>query len=106
MPPYHEAKLFVRDEILRGTIADEVEGEVTLVKVPSITKAVAALERLHSEWSHCTFLPRPQFQELLQALRFFAQYEGSLEEAHARTLFATVYDMYVDDWEADCFVVL
>ena len=102
LPPYHEAKLFARDEILcGGTIADEVEGGVTLVKVPSITKAVAALERLHSEWSHCTFLPRPQFQELLQALRFFAQYEGSLEQAHARMLFATVYDMYVDDWEVD-----
>ena len=26
LPPYHEAKLFVRDEILCGTIADEVEG--------------------------------------------------------------------------------
>ena len=42
LPPYHEAKLFVRDEILCGTIADEVEGEVTLVKMPSVTKALAA----------------------------------------------------------------
>ena len=32
-------------------------------------------------------------------MHFIAQYEGSLEEAHAKTLFATVYDMYVDDWE-------
>ena len=50
LPPYHEAKLFARDEILCGTIPDEVEGEVTLVKMPSITKAVAALDRLHSGW--------------------------------------------------------
>ena len=52
LPPYHEAKLFVRDEILCGTIADEVEGEVTLVKMPSITKALAALGRLHLSLIH------------------------------------------------------
>ena len=98
LPPYHEATLFVRDELLCGTIADEVEGEVTLVKMPSITKAVAALERLHSDRSHCKFLAQPQYQELLQALHFIAQCEGSFEEAHATTLLATVYDMYVDDW--------
>ena len=101
LPPYHEAKLFARDEILCGTIADEVEGEVALVKMPSITKAVAALDRLHSESElrHCRFLTQPQYQELLQALRFIAQHEESLEKAHATTLFATVYNMYVDDWE-------
>ena len=102
LPPYHEAKLFARDEILcGGTIADEVEGEVTLVKMPSITKAVAALDRLHSEsyMRHCRFLTQPQYQELLQALRFIAQHEEFLEKAHATTLFATVYNMYVDDWE-------
>ena len=71
---------------------------MTLVKMPSITKAVAALERLHGLGSHFRFLPQPQYQELLQALHFIAQYEGSLEEAHAKTLFATVYDMYVDGW--------
>ena len=59
LPPYHEAKLFVRDEILCGTIADEVEGEVTLVRMPSITKALAALERLHGLGSHFRFLPQP-----------------------------------------------
>ena len=102
LPPYHEAKLLARDEILcGGTIADEVEGEVTLVKMPSITKAVAALDRLHSEsyMRHCRFLTQPQYQELLQALRFIAQHEEFLEKAHATTLFATVYNMYVDDWE-------
>lgn len=78
LPPYHEAKLFVRDEILRGTIADEVEGEVTLVKMPSITKAVAALERLHGLGSHFMFLAQPDYQELLQALHFIAQYEEKL----------------------------
>ena len=104
LPPYHEAKLFARDEILcGGTIADEVEGEVTLVKVPSITKAVAALDRLHSEsyMRNRASLTQPQYQELLQALRFIAQCEESLEEAHAKTLFASVYDMYVDDWEVE-----
>ena len=101
LPPYHEAKLFVRDEILCGTIADEVEGEVTLVRMPSITKALVALQRLHGSCAYCMFLTQPQYQELLQALHFIAQYEGLLEEAHAKTVFATVYDMYVDDWEAD-----
>ena len=93
LPPYHEAKLFVRDEILcGGTIADKVEGEVTLVKMPSITKALAKLKRLHSvcERSHCRFVTQPEYQEVLQALRFIAQCEGSLEEAHATTLFASV----------------
>ena len=102
LPPYHEAKRFARDEILcGGTIAAEVEGEVTLVKMPSITKAVAALDRLHSEsyMRLCRFLTQPQYQELLQALRFIAQHEEFLEKAHATTLFATVYNMYVDDWE-------
>ena len=99
LPPYLEAKLFARDEILCGTIADELEGEVALVKMPSITKAIAALNRLHREWYHCKFLTQPKYQELLQALRFIAQCEESLEKAHARTLFATVYGMYVDDWE-------
>ena len=103
LPPYHEAKLFARDEILCGTIPDEVEGEVTLVKMPSITKAFAALDRLHSEselhhW-RTPFLTQPQYQELLQALRFIAQHEESLECNHAKFLFATVYNMYVDGWE-------
>ena len=101
LPPYHEAKLFARDEILCGTIPDEVEGEVTLVKMPSITKAVAALDRVHSECLDSWILNQPQYQELLQALRFIAQCEESLEEAHAKTLFASVYDMYVDDWEVE-----
>ena len=81
LPPYHEAKLFVRDEILCGTIADDVEGEVTLVKMPSITKALAALERLHCGLAHCRLLTQPQYQEVLQALHFIAEYEGSVEEA-------------------------
>ena len=39
---------------------------------------------------------------MLQALHFIAQHdEGSLEEAHAKTVFATVYDVCVDDWEVD-----
>ena len=57
------------------------------------------LERLHCGLAHCGLLAQPQYQEVLQALHFIAQCEGSLEEAHATTLFATVYDMYVDDWE-------
>ena len=64
----------------------------------SITKAVAALDRLHSEWCHCRFLTQPQYQELLQVLRFIARCEESLEKAHATTLFVTIYDMYVNDW--------
>ena len=54
---------------------------------------------MHSGSPHRRFLPQPQYQELLQALHFIAQHEGSLEEAHATTLLATVYDMYVNDWE-------
>ena len=49
IPPYHEAKLCVRDEILCGIVADALEGEVTLVKMPSIKKAFVVLQRLHSE---------------------------------------------------------
>ena len=50
IPPYHEAKLCVRDEILcGGIVADGLEGEVTLVKMPSIKKAFVVLQRLHSE---------------------------------------------------------
>ena len=37
---------------------------------------------------------------MLQVLAFIAQYEDSLEKAHAKMLFATVYNMYVNAWEA------
>ena len=87
LPPYHEAKLFARDEILCGTFADQVEGEVTLVKMPSITKALAKLERWHSEWSLCRSLSEPQYQELLQALRFIARHEEFLEKSSCDNAF-------------------
>ena len=103
IPPYHEAKLCVRDEILCGIVADALEGEVTLVKMPSIKKAFVVLQRLHSEANHESYFTRwltPEaYHELLQVLAFIAQYEDSLEKAHAKMLFATVYNMYVNAWE-------
>ena len=55
IPPYHEAKLCGRDGILCGIVADGLEGEVTLVKMPSIKKAFVVLQRLHSEANHETY---------------------------------------------------
>ena len=101
IPPYHEAKLCVRYEILCGIVADALEGEVTLVKMPSIKKAFGVLQRLHSEaqGGGVRFLTPEAYHELLQVLAFIAQYEDSLEKAHAKMLFATVYNMYVNAWE-------
>ena len=103
IPPYHEAKLCVRGGILcGGIVADALEGEVTLVKMPSIKKAFVVLQRLHSEaWGgdSWAFLTPGAYHELLQVLAFIAQYEDSLEKAHAKMLFATVYNMYVNAWE-------
>ena len=110
IPPYHEAKLCVRGGILcGGIVADALEGEVTLVKMPSIKKAFVVLQRLHREANRETFdifqefetmwLTPEAYHELLQVLAFIAQYEDSLEKAHAKMLFATVYNMYVNAWE-------
>ena len=102
IPPYHEAKLCVRDEILCGIVADALEGEVTLVKMPSIKKAFVVLQRLHSEANHETYtrwLTPEAYHELLQVLAFIAQYEDSLEKAHAQKVIETVYSMYVNGWE-------
>ena len=101
IPPYHEAKLCVRDEILCGIVADALEGEVRLVKMPSIKKAFVVLQRLHSEGErYGGWLPPEAYHELLQALAFIGLYEDSLENAHAKMLFATVYNMYVKHWQA------
>ena len=109
IPPYHEAKLCVRDEILCGIVADALEGEVTLVKMPSIKKAFVVLQRLHREANRETYdifqefetmwLTPEAYHELLQVLAFIAQYEDSLEKAHAQILLETVYNMYVNAWE-------
>ena len=103
IPPYHEAKLCVRGGILcGGIVADALEGEVTLVKMPSIKKAFVVLQRLHSEANHETdtrWLTSEAYHELLQVLAFIAQYEDSLEKAHAQMLLETVYNMYVNAWE-------
>ena len=102
IPPYHEAKLCVRDEILCGIVADALEGEVALVKMPSIKKAFVVLQRLHSEAPGGLlqrWLTPGAYHELLQVLAFIAQYEDSLEKAHAQMLLETVYNMYVNAWE-------
>ena len=77
IPPYHEAKLCVRGEILCGIVADALEGEVTLVKMPSIKKAFVVLQRLHREANRKSdrwtmWLTPEAYHELLQVLAFIA----------------------------------